>query len=219
MKITHHLSDAHLMAHAAGILPEAFGLVVATHISLCDECRARLGAYEALGGAVLDDLGEVTMEDDALEATLRRIDADPGMRSAPKAPEPGPRAAGILPRPLRDYIGGDLEDVQWRPVGMGVRQSILSTQGGASVRLLHIPAGQAVPDHGHNGLEMTLVLRGAFRDQTDRFGPGDVEVATAGFEHTPVAEDGEDCICLAATDAPLRFNALLPRLAQPFLRI
>ena len=55
MTIRHHLSDPLLIAYAAGNLPEAFGLVVATHVSLCDECRARLGAYEALGGAVLDE--------------------------------------------------------------------------------------------------------------------------------------------------------------------
>lgn len=164
-------------------------------------------------------MAPVSMAAGSLEATLARIDADPGMREARETRRDSHRAPGSLPGPLRDYVGGNLEDVQWRPVGMGVRQSILSTAGGASVRLLHIPAGQAVPDHGHSGLEMTLVLRGAFRDQTDRFGPGDVEVATEGFEHTPVAEAGEDCICLAATDAPLRFNALLPRLAQPFLRI
>jgi putative transcriptional regulator len=35
----------------------------------------------------------------------------------------------------------------------------------------------------------------------------------------PVADIGEDCICLAATDAPLRFRRLIPRIAQPFLRI
>lgn len=77
----------------------------------------------------------------------------------------------------------------------------------------------AVPDHGHRGTELTLVLQGAFRDETDRFGPGDVEIATEELEHTPVAEPGLDCICLAATDAPLRFNALIPRLLQPFLKI
>ncbi|HBV54683.1 MAG TPA: transcriptional regulator, partial [Rhodobacteraceae bacterium] len=43
-----------------------------------------------------------------------------------------------------------------------------------------------------------LVLKGAFRDQTDHFGPGDVEVANEDLEHTPVADIGEDCICLAA---------------------
>ena len=48
---------------------------------------------------------------------------------------------------------------------------------------------------------------------------GDVEIADGDLEHVPVAEPGEDCICLAATDAPLRFKAMIPRLAQPFMRI
>jgi len=86
-------------------------------------------------------------------------------------------------------------------------------------RLLYIPAGQSVPDHGHRGTELTLVLQGAFRDEADRFGPGDIEIADESLKHTPVAEAGADCICLAATDAPLRFTGLIPRLVQPFFRI
>ena len=52
-----------------------------------------------------------------------------------------------------------------------------------------------------------------------RFNRGDIEIADEEMEHTPVALAGQDCICLAATDAPLRFRGLLPRLAQPLLRI
>jgi putative transcriptional regulator len=66
---------------------------------------------------------------------------------------------------------------------------------------------------------MTLVLQGAFRDNRARFARGDVEIATEADAHTPVAEDGEDCICLAVTDAPLRFSAMMPRLLQPLFRI
>ena len=68
-------------------------------------------------------------------------------------------------------------------------------------------------------LELTLVLQGAFRDDSDRFGPGDIEVADESMIHQPVAEAGQECICLSATDAPLRFRRLLPRIAQSFLRI
>jgi putative transcriptional regulator len=125
----------------------------------------------------------------------------------------------VLPRPIRDYVGGDLDAVRWQNVGRGVRQALLPVNGDARARLLHIPAGTAVPDHGHKGLELTLVLRGAFSDTDGRFGPGDVEIADQEVEHTPVAEEGEDCICLAVTDAPLRFSGLMPRLAQPFLKI
>jgi len=109
--------------------------------------------------------------------------------------------------------------VRWRPVGMGVRQAILRSGPGATARLLYIPAGSAVPDHSHRGRELTLVLQGAFQDEDGRFGPGDIEIADQAVQHTPTAEAGLPCICLAATDAPLRFRSLLPRLAQPFFRI
>lgn len=214
-EITHHLTDALLMAYAAGTLPEAFGLVVATHVSMCDECRARLGAFEAVGGTVLDRCGTEDLSAGAFEATMARITGAPAPRR--EAARPAPR--GIFPAPLAEYVGGDLSGVRWRPVGMGVKQAILPSSREASVRLLYIPAGAAVPDHGHRGTELTLVLQGAFLDDGVRFGPGDIEVANEATEHTPVADIGEDCICLAATDAPLRFRGLMPRIAQPFLRI
>lgn len=210
--IHHHLSDDLLAGYAAATLPEAFSLLVASHVSLCDECRARLESLEAVGGAVLETV-PVAMAEGALAATLARIgDAAP-------APRPVPAPRGVFPAPLRRYVGGDVEAVRWRPVGGGVRQAILPTSSGASARLLYIPGGVGVPDHGHRGTELTMVLQGAFRDETDRFGPGDVEIADPSVQHTPVAEMGAPCICLAVTDAPLRFRGVIPRLLQPFVRI
>lgn len=211
--INHHLTDALLMSYASGTLDEGFSIVVATHISLCDECRARMESFEAVGGSLVDDVDVVEMEEDSLEATMALISAAPKFDVAPKV------SGKVLPQPLKDYIGGDLEEVHWKPVGGGVKQSVLDVQGGAKVRLLSIPGGSAMPDHGHNGLELTLVLQGAFQDEDDRFGRGDIEVANEDLHHTPIAEVGQDCICLAATDAPLRFKGILPRLAQRFVGI
>ncbi len=220
--IRHHLSDALLMGYSAGQLPEAFNLVVASHISMCDECRARLASFDAVGGALLDasvddlDESDAAVPESSLAATMARIRAaGPVERTRPQV---APRR-GLLPAPLSRYVGGDLDAIRWKPVGGGVRQAILPTDKAASARLLFIPAGAAVPDHGHRGTELTLVLQGAFSDASERFGPGDLEIATAADEHSPVAEQGMDCICLAATDAPLKFNTLLPRMLQPFLRI
>lgn len=212
--IKHHLSDELLMAYAASGLPEAFNLVIAAHLSLCDECRARSMAFDALGGAVLEDQ-RCEMSAGSLEECLARIEMLPQANARALR-----RSQGIIPAPLLDYVGDGLDSVKWRPLGLGVRQSILQTgDKGASARLLYIPAGAAMPDHGHNGMELTLVLQGAFHDEVDRFGPGDIEVADPTVEHTPVAEAGEPCICLAATEGSLRFKSLLPRLAQPFFRI
>lgn len=215
MTIKHHLTDDLLMAYAAGNLPEAFSLAVATHISLCDECRAALAAYEAMGGAILEGSTDAApMSEDALARAMARLDM-PAPTEKPRA-KPAP---SVLPAPLQDYVGADLSRIKWRSLGMGVRQAILPTKGKGSARLLYIPAGQAVPDHGHRGMELTLVLQGAFRDEDDQFARGDIEIASEAVEHTPVAIGDVDCICLAVTDAPLRFNALIPRLMQPIFRI
>lgn len=212
--IEHHLTEPLLMAYSAGTLPEAFNLVVATHLSMCDECRALAESFDALGGAMLDTTGSVEMDSGSLEATLRLIDAPEDTHiKARVAPDQ------LFPAPLAEYVGGGLDSVSWRTVGGGVQQSILPSSKEASVRLLRIPGGCAVPDHGHRGTELTLVLQGAFQDGHDRFGRGDIEVATEDLTHTPVAELGPDCICLAATDARLKFRGLIPRLAQPFFRI
>ena len=211
--IKHHLTPEILMAYSAGTLPEAFSLIVATHVSMCDACRAELDSYDAVGGVVMEDAGTADVSSDALAATMKLIATGD---NAPKEPR---RSTGTLPSPLQDYVGGDLSAINWKPLGMGVKQAILPTSKAGTARLLYIPAGAAVPDHGHQGTEMTLVLQGAFVDEEDRFARGDVEVANEDMEHTPIADMGEDCICLAVTDAPLKFNALIPRIAQRFLRI
>jgi putative transcriptional regulator len=212
--IKHHLTPELLMGYSAGTLPEAFNLAVATHISMCDTCRAELDSYDAVGGCLVEDADTAALSGDSLMATMRLIAADNSV-----TPKTRTHSAGTLPSPLQDYVGGDLAAIKWRGLGMGAKQAILPTSKGASARLLYIPAGCAVPDHGHNGMELTLVLQGAFSDDVDRFARGDIEVANEDLDHTPVADIGEDCICLAVTDAPLKFNAFLPRLAQRFLRI
>ncbi|MEM6341411.1 MAG: ChrR family anti-sigma-E factor [Pseudomonadota bacterium] len=216
-EIKHHLTDPILMAYAAGTLPEAFNLMVAAHVSLCDHCRARLDAFDVVGGEVLEQQAgnAVTMEAGSLAATMALISGGP----ADEIRMPERKACGVLPGPLQDYVGGDLDSVRWKPIGLGVKQAILPTSKDASARLLFIPAGAAMPDHGHHGTEMTMVLQGAFQDEEDYFARGDVEVADSDMHHTPIADVHEDCICLAVTDAPLRFNGVLPKIAQRIARI
>lgn len=208
--IRHHIPDDVLMGYAAGALPRAFDLVVATHVSLSDEARARLAGFEEVGGAVLSELEACEIGEDSLEKTLAKIS---GMAPTPRT---GP-AEGLFPKPLQEAVGGDADTVTWKGIGMGAKQAVICSEDGAVARLLSIPAGQAMPQHGHNGMEMTLVLKGAFRDEDGVFARGDIEVANQDVDHSPVAEPGEDCVCLIATDAKLRFQGVLPRIAQPFL--
>ena len=105
MTIRHHLSDQLLMAYSAGQLPEAFNLVAATHLSMCDDCRAALGAFDAVGGAMVEAADEAAVSDTSLAATLALI-----ARQKPVADGPAP-SVGIFPAPLAGYVGGDLDAV------------------------------------------------------------------------------------------------------------
>jgi putative transcriptional regulator len=212
--IRHHLNDALLMAYSAGTLPEAFNLMVASHLSLCDTCRAHAESFDAIGGEILNLSGKATLSEHSLTDTLDLIGCGHVEHCATRS-----RKNGVFPKPLQDYVGGDLDSVRWKSIGMGVKQAILPTSKDATARLLLIPAGTAMPDHGHNGTEMTMVLQGAFQDDDGYFARGDVEIADSDLHHTPVADIHEDCICLAVTDAPLQFDRLLPKIAQRFLRI
>lgn len=209
--ITHHIPDPMLAAYAAGTLPHAFEVVVAAHVSMCDDCRASLDAHEALGGAVLEG-GDAAVLSDALRSDVMSL-----LDTPMDDPRPSPKRSGIYPGPVMEALKN--RPPRWKSLGFGVRQSILVDGPEGSLRLLHIPPGRAVPDHGHNGIEMTLVLQGSFRDETGAFGVGDLEVADEELEHTPIAGEGEPCICLAATDAPLRFRSFMPRMLQPLFRI
>ena len=208
--ISHHIPAEIIAAYAAGSLPHAYALVVASHVSLCDTCRTELAAQEAAGGVVLETIGSETVSDRMRAGVFDRLDEA-------FTPEPlPPKRSGVFPGPIMAALKE--RPPKWRSIGGGVKQCVVDGGGGVS-RLLSIPPGQAVPDHGHNGLELTLVLQGGFSDETGHFNVGDVEVADNDLDHTPIADAGPPCIVLAATDAPLRFNTFLPRLLQPLFGI
>ena len=214
----HHLSEDLLLDYAAGSLSEGWTIAVASHLALCPKCRARLAEADLLGGALLDTIAPEPLAIDAWAAMLARLDNE----TQPAAKPSKPLASGkpILPMPLRAYVGGELDTIQWKALGRGAAQMMLPTSDPTTqVRLLRIPAGKPVPEHSHGGRELTLVLSGSFHDGELLFGPGDIEDADGSILHTPTATPDADCICLAVTDAPLRFSSWLVRLLQPVLKI
>lgn len=221
MSVTHHISGELLADYASGALEEGWSLAVATHLAMCPECRRRLVAIEAAAGVMLEDLPEApaASTDEASWAALKaRISAAPA--ASPAKAAAAPRKAGGIPAPLSDYIGTDFDTLKWKALGLGAYQIPIAT-GDRTVqaRLLRIPAGKPVPEHSHGGRELTLVLKGAFRDGELLFGPGDLEETDDSVQHQPVATPDEDCICLAITDAPLRFKSRIMRLIQPIVGI
>lgn len=217
MNVRHHLREDLIVDYAAGHLSEGWSLAVAAHLAMCAECRKAVAVAEAAGAALVEELTPVAGPEDSWEQLKARLSAEPApAKAAPVAP---PARKPELPEPLRSYLGGDLSDLKW--TNLGVAQQILIKTGDkeTQARLLKIPAGKPVPEHTHGGRELTLVLKGSFHDEVDSFGPGDIEDADGDLVHQPIAGQDEDCICLAITDAPLKFSSRLLRLVQPLFGI
>jgi putative transcriptional regulator len=217
--ITHHLDDATILAFAAGTLGEAHGIVVAAHMSSCSFCRANLRSAEILGGAILAQQPESAVSDLCRSATLASLDSKPSTKKNV------PVLHGELPPALARALGGkSLSDVKWHKKAPGVATfdvplANLPKGDRTHLKLLRIGTGRAMPEHGHGGEELTLILKGSYTDHMGKFSVGDVADLDEDIEHQPVVDSLEDCICLVATEAPTRFKSIWARLAQPFVGI
>ena len=215
----YHPGPEVLLDYAAGALPEPVALLVATHASLCRDCQAEIERLEALGGALFDTLEGEPLDDGALDRALARLERpeSPTTREAPEAAaETGdPR----VPRPLRGYLGKRLDDLAWKSRGSVAEFALLAEHPGFTTRLLRIKGGTALPQHTHEGSEYTLLLAGGFSDESGHYVTGDVAVADSSVDHQPVADPGEDCLCLAVTDAPLRLSGRFGRYLNFIVRL
>lgn len=220
MKPNRHPSEAILAAYAAGSLTEGLALVTATHLSLCASCRRAAAAIEAIGGAVFEALPEEPMREDALAHALARIERpDPASpaETGLSAPPNGLAELSATPEPLRHYLGGR----GWRGwvPGLAAMRIMPRDKEGGSVFLVRVSPGMSLAHHGHAGRELSLILSGAYCDEFGRFGPGDLAEIDESMSHRPVAEAGGPCICVIATERPLRFTSRLARALQPMLGI
>ena len=217
MSIKYHLSNEILLSYSAGTLDEAASLLVATHLALCPHCRSRNNSIDSFGGHMLDSLEETEISPTMMSSVLDRIKNDP---SPSKTPTPQVFTNARIPEPLRSYVGGDLDTLRWKRVAPRVQQIAIETVDLRSrARLLRFQSGLTVPSHGHGGRELTLILTGTLCDRDTVLHRGDIAETDERTEHQPFAGPGEDCICLAVTDAPLRFKSMLARLLQPLFGI
>jgi len=212
-----HAADDILMEYATGALAEPNSVLVATHLALCPQCRARVAEFEAVGGTLFEDLATEAIDRSLRDSVLASLD-DVGPEIAPSPEQPAPIDIRV-PEPLRSYIGSSLDDLAWKSRGQVDEVRVLREHPDITSRLFRIKAGTAMPRHTHEGTELTLVLTGGFTDRGGHYVRGDVATADPSVDHFPVADLDEDCYCFAVNDAPLRLTGSLTRFLNPFIRI
>ncbi|MGL6417946.1 MULTISPECIES: ChrR family anti-sigma-E factor [Aeromonas] len=216
-----HPTDPMLRAFAADELPLPLAVGLSAHCELCPDCAARLKTFEEeLAQQYLASPAEPELAprddvalDAGFDAMLADILAQPEPVAAPVIDLPRAQSGELevaghayrLPRVLARY-----RSPKWRHIGAIRQQSLPLDEMGARASLLHIEAGGRIPEHTHQGYELTLLLAGTIEDGDTLYKAGDFIWRDASHSHSPHTPDG--CLCYTVQDAPVQFTKGLSRL-------
>ncbi|WP_425418203.1 ChrR family anti-sigma-E factor [Oricola indica] len=205
--------DVLLARFVAGTLPKPVAVLVAAHLELSPDSRMLVRALEASAGDLLE--AEEPLPLTAHKAMLDAVLASSSVGAGPDEAEK--QSCAVMPRVLRDFVGYTADTIPWKTKMPGYREYDIGDVDGCHVSMMWIKPGRKMPAHTHDGMELTLVLDGAFSDTKGRFGRGDISIADDSVDHRPMAENDRACIAFAVTDAPLRMTGPLhQRIADIF---
>lgn len=209
--------DHVLTDYAAGNLTPAKHMIVSCQRDMSQAVSDRLAFQEDIAASFLSDIKTETLSDAFIGNVLAAL---PQADSATKFEVKSETA--LAPEPLRELLGNGLRDVKWKTLLPGVAiHDIMGNRKYEHDRLylLKIKAGMKMPEHSHTGEEWTLILTGSYRVDEKRFVRGDLHIEDDTTLHSPIIDEGEDCICLVMTQGPLKMKDLIPRMVQPIVGI
>ena len=214
MTIRHHPSETTLISYAAGALPAAIAGLVACHATLCPECRPKIRRLKIVGALLLETIEAEPAGETEVSRAVSRF-AQTNIVPMPRADRP---SDPMLPAPLALYLGMTSDEIPWKTLVRGLRQyKVRLPKGSGEIRLLRARPRLRLPKHSHRGMELTMVLKGAYRDETGEYHRGDVSDLHVDIEHQPKVMSDDECICIVASEAPARYSELIPRLLQPIM--
>lgn len=200
--------DTLLSHYVAGSLPVPVNTMMEAHLEMREDSRTIVHGLETVAGAQIDKFEPAPLLNrDKIFDQIVRSDIP-----APLEHAVGGSRCSIFPKSLQDFAGFTAEEVPWRTKLPGFKEFSIGEWDGCEAELLWIRAGRAMPAHTHGGSELTLVLNGGFSDVGGHYVRGDIAAADESVDHRPIADEGETCICLAITTAPLKLTGSMTQL-------
>lgn len=216
-----HIDDLYhalLLDYAAGRLDEAKNLIIAAHVSMSRTARLYLEHYESLGGYVLEQgCAPVSLCESALDNILGQIDTPESDETIPqKIAFPGKLD---VPAPLQECLGMQRRTPGWKFMYPGFKTFKVDLDcKNSHTRFLKVAPAKKTPHHTHGGMEITLVLDGAYEDEFGRYQSGDLIIKDEHHTHSPQSCAQDGCICMIVSDTPIKFTGL-SKLLNFFVRI
>ncbi len=215
-----------LLEYASGVLPSQLSLLMASYVSMSAAAMAYVRSCEQIGGMFLEhDCRPVAMQKNSLKQVLARLEnTDQGGQNVSSGVS-GADAfdCGLpdscLPLPLRRHLQRPEQAIRWKKMLPGMAYLPLSfSDDSLSVYMLKVAPGIKTPRHRHPGMELTLVLDGAFHDENGHYAAGDLIILQDDHDHQPIADDRQGCICIVASDHPAHFTGTLTRFLNFLMR-
>ena len=218
---TTEAGEALLLDYAAGALNEALSLVVSTHLSMSSSSRAFVKQCETIGGHLLvSECEPISVSSTCFETVMAKLEQECRDHYSPCKSLNTNSFQGIdIPSPLSEVLNPIQHDrCLWHKMLKGMEFLDVLRCDQSLARLFRMAPATAVPSHSHTGLEVTLILDGAFSDETGEYFMGDLIVEDETTTHTPVSCPRQGCVCLAVTTSPVRLTGWVGRFINPFLR-
>ena len=220
----HHIPSDWLASYAVGAVDDATSALIAAHLTYCPDCRAELAKLEAIGGAMLDAIEPGANVDDVASPPERGGGARESELSMDQSTAPSTgNLTEIAPRPLAAFVHAvtrhtDFEALPWRPYAPGIKRAQLTDQkSGTIARFIRANPGSRFPHHDHGSDELTIVLKGAYRDMTGTYAVGDVQCIGETERHQPVIVGDEVCIGFVVSEKPPIPTGLIAKVVQRFI--
>lgn len=224
----YHPSIEMLTDYAAGSLPLAHSLCVSAHLEHCRECQQQVRKLEMVGSHLFDqavtDHHHLNSLKESLLKKLTQAESKQDEEVLQATTEPKTTEEKFwdnykIPNSLRQFISNSYEELNWMRLSPSFKIATLHNEkGGAQIALTRVKAGSHMPHHAHTGEEITLVLEGAFSDESGVYRKGDFISRDASHKHKPIVTKDAECICLTVLDAPIEFTGWLARLLNPIIR-
>ncbi|MGQ4275765.1 ChrR family anti-sigma-E factor [Pseudidiomarina sp. E22-M8] len=221
--IKFHPSEEHLFHYVTGELTPAMLMVVGTHVDMCSQCQRNVHHIEEDLAQKVFGQRQIPTE---LKAANDSFDGD-DMLAEIMAQTPQPKqhllngvANELILEGRRFPLPGTLARSHHR---IGAWHKLIGQMWRAPVQVggedvltfIYMAKNTKVPEHTHKGNEATLVVNGLFNDETSEYRDGDFMFLDGSVKHTPETRH-EDCLTLAALDAPMHFTSGISRLLNPF---
>lgn len=204
-----------LLEYASGSCTEAREILISSYMSFCEKSCEKVYQFEHMGGVLMNNMCEpVKMKKDSLDNVLGLLEVmEKQEQQAAARRTARKKAQAAIPEAILRKLNNKGRRLKWTPIYRGIRYCAIPMDcAKETAMLLKISPGAHTPHHEHNGLEITLVLDGAFQDENARYTAGQIVVSDKHTHHEPIADAELGCTCLMISDGPIHFTKGLSRL-------